>query len=136
MINEPVYGQMYLNYGYVRSEQPKRPLTKIEKRVYSLLPKGHEQPILCIDLAKLVDLSTREIKRIIFNLRSLSMPIGSTSSDPAGYYIIETPKEYDEMLAKYDRSIQLQILKRDALQNSDIGRRLAIESEIGGQEND
>ena len=111
----------------------KRPLTKTEKRFYSLLPKGHENAISCNELAKKAGLSTREIKRIVLTLRSLSMPIGSTSSNHISYFIIQTPSEFNEMLAKYDRLIQLQILKRDALQNSNIGRKLSIESEIGGQ---
>lgn len=71
------------------------------------LHQGRANPISIADLIHLaaaynLTLAPRQIKDLVHNLRRLHhLPIGSSRTDPPGYFIMLDPADYDAGLAAY-----------------------------------
>ena len=83
------------------------------KKILDLIPKGYENAINLSDLVKLTNLSPREIKHIISDLR-IDYPICSRETDGGGYWLTEKDsdiKEFVKMIERrrqgYDRTIEI-----------------------------
>jgi len=94
---------------------------------------GRDQAISIAQIANVTQLSPREIKQHVHDLRMLGLRIGSCrvadSTAAAGYYIVTTHQELIESLRPYQR----QVLTEMRLIQQMIGKRYTAAAELEGQ---
>lgn len=76
-------------------------LTKLEKKVFDLIPLGKENAVTCSYIATTLKISKRLVTEQIRRLRLKSRDIGSTTNE--GYYRFKNPQEYMEYMNKAEK---------------------------------
>lgn len=92
---EPV--QTAFNFDGLTFPNPESTLTKIETKLYDLVPIGKENAVSAKYLAKTLDIDTRTVTAIARRLRLKYCDIGSLRD--GGYYRFKDPQEYLEYMA-------------------------------------
>lgn len=92
---EPV--QTAFNFDGLTFPNPESTLTKIETKLYDLIPIGKEKAVSAEYLAKALDIDTRTVTAITRRLRLKHCDIGSLRD--VGYYRFKDPHEYLEYMA-------------------------------------
>ncbi len=82
-------------------------LTPDESLVWDVLStshRGRDEAITRASLSTVVGMPTRRLNHIVKSLTQVhGLPIGSSPHSPAGYFVIETQGEADEVAARYYR---------------------------------
>lgn len=92
---EPV--QTAFNFDGLTFPNPESTLTKIETKLYDLIPIGKDNAVSAEYLAKTLDIDTRTVTAITRCLRLKHCDIGSLRD--VGYYRFKDPHEYLEYMA-------------------------------------
>ncbi|SOB44001.1 conserved hypothetical protein [Weissella viridescens] len=102
-------------------------LSKLQQRVYDLLPKGAERPqpqnelIYLVEQSEKFKVTPRLISQIINDLIiKHHIPIGSSRTEPTGYYLIETPKELQNAVRPLSRQANAELKRVDTLLQIDL----------------
>lgn len=102
-------------------------LSKLQQRVYELLPKGAERPrpqsemIYLLEQSEGFNVSPRFISQIINDLIiKHHIPIGSSRTEPTGYYLIETPQELQNAVRPLSRQASAEMARVNTLIQIDL----------------
>ncbi len=72
-------------------------LTSKEMQILTLLHGGRSQVVRSTDISRHTGIDRRQVREVIKHLREHhGCAIGSSSGRPAGYYLINDPKELEE----------------------------------------
>lgn len=77
-------------------------LTEEKKRVFHTIKKGYENKLNIKYIAKMTNLSPREVVYIIAELREF-VPICSTTSDGGGVWIADNNKDIQDFINKTEK---------------------------------
>lgn len=87
-------------------------LDKNEKALVNLLPVGCEHPRSARELAKLLQLNDRAVRRLINHLATQHhLPIGSKSGEPAGYYWIVSENERSLSIDQLNSQVESMVMR-------------------------
>lgn len=92
---EPV--QTAFNFDGLTFPNPESTLTKIETKLYDLVPIGKANAVSADCLAKAMDIDTRTVTAIVRRLHLKHCDIGGLRE--TGYYRFKDPSEYLEYMA-------------------------------------
>ncbi len=96
-------------------------LTALQQSVYALLPKGAERPQPNREIATSVGIDTRAVSLIINDLIiKHQIPIGSSRTEPTGYYLIETAQELQNAVRPLSRQASAELKRVDTLLQIDL----------------
>ncbi|WP_419154225.1 hypothetical protein [Weissella viridescens] len=91
-------------------------LTKNEQAVYDLLPKGSQRPRPYSEFKTLMDIDKRTLSSVINDLIiKHHIPIGSSRTEPTGYYLIETPQELQNAVRPLSSQANAELKRVDTL---------------------
>ena len=108
-------------------------MTVTQKRVYKLLPKGPDQPIMAGVMAQALGISYRDCMSVISELALVhKIPIGGSREKPFGFYIARNKQEaYEGTKALYNQYKEM-ARRVDTVRNADFSRLDKIDQEIFG----
>ncbi len=102
-------------------------LSKLQQAVYDLLPKGAERPrpqseiVYLIEQSENIPATPRLISQIVNDLIiKHHIPIGSSRSEPTGYYLIETAQELQSAVRPLSRQANAELKRVDTLLQIDL----------------
>ncbi|WP_419154916.1 hypothetical protein [Weissella minor] len=102
-------------------------LTTLQQAVYDLLPKGAERPrpqsemIYLLEQSEAFTVTPRLVSQIINDLIvKHHIPIGSSRTEPTGYYLIETPQELQNAVRPLSRQASAEMARVNTLIQIDL----------------
>lgn len=119
--------QTELNLNGLTFPNQESELTKLEKKVYDLIPVGKENAITSTDIAKVLSIDPRYVKKIVQRLRLKYYGIGSTKGTEKGYYRFKNPTEYQEFMHKLKTEQMHRNQVIDAMCHVKMAQEIAIE---------
>lgn len=111
-------------YGLVFPDKETE-LTKLEKKVFDLIPLGKENAVTSGYIATTLNISKRLVTEQIRRLRLKSRDIGSTTSE--GYYRFKDLQEYLEFMNKYSLEQTRRKQVEDAMRLTPMAKKLTVE---------
>ena len=111
-------------YGLVFPDKETE-LTKLEKKVFDLIPLGKEHAATSGYIATILNISKRLVTEQIRRLRLKSRDIGSTTSE--GYYRFKDLQEYLEFMNKYSLEQTRRKQVEDAMRLTPMARKITTE---------
>lgn len=111
-------------YGLVFPDKETE-LTKLEKKVFDLIPLGKENAVTSGYIATTLNISKRLVTEQIRRLRLKSRDIGSTTSE--GYYRFKDLQEYLEFMNKYSLEQTRRKQVEDAMRLTPMARKITTE---------
>ena len=111
-------------YGLVFPDKETE-LTKLEKKVFDLIPLGKENAATSGYIATTLNISKRLVTEQIRRLRLKSRDIGSTTSE--GYYRFKDLQEYLEFMNKYSLEQTRRKRVEDAMRLTPMARKITTE---------
>lgn len=111
-------------YGLVFPDKETE-LTKLEKKVFDLIPLGKENAATSGYIATTLNISKRLVTEQIRRLRLKSRDIGSTTSE--GYYRFKDLQEYLEFMNKYSLEQTRRKQVEDAMRLTPMARKITTE---------
>lgn len=111
-------------YGLVFPDKETE-LTKLEKKVFDLIPLGKENAVTSGYIATTLNISKRLVTEQIRRLRLKSRDIGSTTSE--GYYRFKDLQEYLEFMNKYSLEQTRRKRVEDAMRLTPMARKITTE---------
>ncbi len=101
-------------------------LTKLEKKVFDLIPLGKENAVANSYIATTLEISPRLVTEQIRRLRLKSRDIGSTTSE--GYYRFKDPQEYTVFMDKYSKEQARRKQVIEAMRRTPMAKKLTAET--------
>lgn len=100
-------------------------LTKLEKKVFDLIPVGKENAVTRKYIATTLKISIRLVTEQIRRLRLKRRDIGSTTSN--GYYRFKNPQEYKEYRDKTEKEQFRRNKVIEAMRLTPMAKKLTVE---------
>lgn len=118
--------QTELNLYGLTFPKKKVELTKLEEKVFNLIPVGKENAVTSIYIATTLKISKRLVTEQIRRLRLKSRDIGSTTSE--GYYRFKNPQEYEEYRNKNEKEQFRRNEVIEAMRHTPMAKKLTAET--------
>lgn len=117
--------QTELNLYGLKFPKQETKLTKLEQKVFKLIPVGRENAITGAYIAKTLHISTRHVIELVRRLRLKHCDIGSTTNE--GYYRFKDAKEYSEFMNKYSKEQARKNQVIQAMKATPIAQQIVID---------
>lgn len=121
--------QTELNLNGLTFPNHESKLTKLEKEVYDLIPTGKENSVTSDDIANVLGIDPRYVKKLVQKMRLKYYGIGSDKGIDSGYYLFKNHAEYQEFISKLEMEQMNRQKVIDALKHSNMAQEITAESE-------
>lgn len=117
--------QMQFDFNGLTFKDKESELTKQEKRVYSLIPKGKVNAVSADYIARTLNISIRQVVELVRHLRLKHFDIGSNQN--GGYYECKDLEEHNEFIERFSRKQARSNHVLEALQQTRLAQMLLVE---------